>query len=385
MKSSYQPFFVILCFLLAFGASYLVTCLVEQLRVTHLGMTDPKYREQRMMILPIVVGICFGGVGMWGMHLVGTASLMLQDGDGHNVPIKFNTGITLLSLVLVLTTSTIGVLIATGDPLFAKTKKDIIEVFISHTAGMSMAQAKNITAFQIVKIISTRSLWRLILGGFIAGSGVVSMHYVGMMAMEFQGTISWNAGVVAATVLIACIACTVAFWIIFRLLSIFPHYESLRMLSTFAMGVAVSGVHYLGMMAAQFQTSTDLYGSNVGTATMNTTESVIGPLAVGLCVLWCINQYILMDLRSMVHTNENSIIQGMSSKKSKVTRNRAMSLNNSQNRSLSSRFVSGAGTGSTSVLKNNMVSPIECDGIQSKLTLISPATPVGKSIGEENC
>ena len=46
--------------------------------------------------------------------------------------------------------------------------------------------------------------------------------------MIFDGHINWNEGVVAGSCLIAVIASIAAFWIIFRLLAVYPNFELLR-------------------------------------------------------------------------------------------------------------------------------------------------------------
>ena len=68
-----------------------------------------------------------------------------------------------------------------------------------------------------------------------------------MWAIDFPGT--YNYGIVAASVLIALIACTAAFWILYRLLSLYPHMETLRIASAVVMTIAVCGMHYTGMIA----------------------------------------------------------------------------------------------------------------------------------------
>ncbi len=67
-----------------------------------------------------------------------------------------------------------------------------------------------------------------------------------MWAMSFDGHIVWDEGIIAASILIALVASTAAFWILFRLLSLYPHMEVLRLASAFIMALAVCGMHYTG-------------------------------------------------------------------------------------------------------------------------------------------
>jgi hypothetical protein len=79
------------------------------------------------------------------------------------------------------------------------------------------------------------------------------MHYLGMWAMTFNGRILWNQGVIAGSLLIALIASTAAFWILFRLLSLYQHLIVLRLACALVMAIAVCGFHYTGMAAAQYE------------------------------------------------------------------------------------------------------------------------------------
>lgn len=297
LTTRFAPSYVLLCFFLAFAGCYLVTCLCEQLRLAYLHGQEGKPKAQMLQIL---TAVCLGGIGKWSMHVIGMASLELHDANGDVIHVQYNLGVSVMSLIVVLVTSTISIMIATKDVMFAKTKEEIVDMFVESAANMSMAEAKNITAKQIIILITTRSLGHLLLGGMVAGSGVAVMHYVGVAAMEFQGEIRWLPGVVATSVLIACVACMAAFWILFRLLSIFPNYESLRLASAFIMSIAVCGVHYIGMMGSTFEAGTKSTAQEMGSAVMNSSDSLIGPLIAAVAVLWLVNLYVLVDLRSVV-------------------------------------------------------------------------------------
>ncbi|KAJ1379572.1 hypothetical protein B484DRAFT_441035, partial [Ochromonadaceae sp. CCMP2298] len=55
------------------------------------------------------------------------------------------------------------------------------------------------------------------------------------------------------SVVIACVATTAAFWILYRVLPIYPSKELFRQAAAFLMAWAVVGMHYMGMMAANFE------------------------------------------------------------------------------------------------------------------------------------
>jgi NO-binding membrane sensor protein with MHYT domain len=90
------------------------------------------------------------------------------------------------------------------------------------------------------------AVWRLLLGGLITGCAVALMHYTGMWAVNLKGTITYDAGLVALSVVIAVLAATVALWFTVAIERLW-----LQVLAGMVMGVAVVGMHYTGMAAVR--------------------------------------------------------------------------------------------------------------------------------------
>ncbi|MSS76787.1 MAG: hypothetical protein EXR90_08060 [Methyloglobulus sp.] len=91
------------------------------------------------------------------------------------------------------------------------------------------------------------SIAKLIMSGFLVGSGVVAMHYTGMLAMNVQADILWDKTIIAASVGIAVAASIVALW-----LAVHVKHMWQMVVSALVMGVAVCGMHYTGMVAVDF-------------------------------------------------------------------------------------------------------------------------------------
>jgi hypothetical protein len=109
--------------------------------------------------------------------------------------------------------------------------------------------------FVLVKLFLMRNLSAIFLSGLLTAAGVCVMHYVGMMAMECDAVIEWNYGVIAASVLVAIAVSCIGYWILFRLLSLYPAEEKLRVVSALVITLAVCAVHYIGMAAATYEYS----------------------------------------------------------------------------------------------------------------------------------
>jgi NO-binding membrane sensor protein with MHYT domain len=89
-----------------------------------------------------------------------------------------------------------------------------------------------------------RALWKLLAGGTFTGIGVAAMHYTGMAAMHVTGSVGYQPQIVAASVLIAIAAATVALW-----LSVTVRGRGQIFVSAGIMALAVCGMHYTGMAA----------------------------------------------------------------------------------------------------------------------------------------
>ena len=114
----------------------------------------------------------------------------------------------------------------------------------------------------------------LLLGGLIIGLGVASMHYLGMAAIRVQDSLTYNPVLVAASVVIAVIAGTAALWAALRLDTLWSTF-----IASLIMGVAVSGMHYTGMIALQVHAAPGLAVSTSATASA---AAFLLPLILGL-------------------------------------------------------------------------------------------------------
>ena len=106
------------------------------------------------------------------------------------------------------------------------------------------------------------------------GLGVASMHYLGMGAVRVQASLSYNPGLVAASVIIAVIAGTAALWMALRLDSVWSTF-----IASLIAGVAVNGMHYTGMAAVHAQAAPGLVVSTTDTASAS---GFLLPLILGL-------------------------------------------------------------------------------------------------------
>jgi diguanylate cyclase len=94
---------------------------------------------------------------------------------------------------------------------------------------------------------------RLAVGALTMAVGICGMHYIGMAAMAMSPAVVWNFWLVAASVLIAVGASAAALLIFFWLREVGDGRGRVyRLVAALVMGVAISGMHYTGMAAASF-------------------------------------------------------------------------------------------------------------------------------------
>lgn len=109
------------------------------------------------------------------------------------------------------------------------------------------------SAFALSLVTQKELTYRqLILGAVVMGSGVCSMHYTGMAAMRMSPGIRYDPSLVMASIVIAVVASGAALWLAFRLRrQPSSRVRLLRAGSAVAMGCAISGMHYTAMAGAQ--------------------------------------------------------------------------------------------------------------------------------------
>lgn len=190
LKVEYNGGIVVISTGIAFIGAFAAISLCEQYRLASVSK-----KSVNSVVLMAIAAVGFAGVGVWGMHYIAATSFKLTLDNGQEVPMRFNIGMLFISLVVVIICEYTGFYLCSTDGCFNKSKKEIMEKFISRASSTySMSQIKQMGKFHILRIVCTHHLQRILLGGVIGGAGVAVMHYLGMMSMEFQGRMIYNPG-----------------------------------------------------------------------------------------------------------------------------------------------------------------------------------------------
>lgn len=143
-----------------------------------------------------------GGTGIWVMHFIAMLGFAVPGTD-----IRYDLPVTAASAVIAIGVVAIGL----------------------YTAGLGRPHPVTI-----------------VVGGVFTGLGVAAMHYTGMAAMRLDGVVTYDQTLVAASIVIAVVAATVALWF-----TVTVHKPVAIVGSALVMGVAVTGMHYTGMFAME--------------------------------------------------------------------------------------------------------------------------------------
>lgn len=189
----------------------------------------------------LLVGGIAMGIGVWAMHFIGMLAMMMP------MMMRYDTRLTILSLLVAILASVLA---------FGQT-----------VGGLHLTRQ------------------RLLSGTLILGAGVVVMHYLGMYALLIEPQPEWNALLVALSVLIAFAASGLALWLAFHLRQGDHHLMLMRGLASLVMGIAIAGMHYVGMAAAEFSHSSMMQPHGVSNAGLAVWVTLITLTILGITLL----------------------------------------------------------------------------------------------------
>lgn len=147
------------------------------------------------------------GLGIWSMHFIAMLAFHMS------IEVTYNVSIVIISVI--------PALISCGLAFYIISRK-----LINRT--------------------------QLVMGAFFISLGIISMHYLGMEAMQMEATIKYDPFLWILSAIIAFVTSLVAVYLLFYLRDK-SGFQWRKSCSAIVMGIAVSGMHYTGMTAAMFQ------------------------------------------------------------------------------------------------------------------------------------
>lgn len=229
---SYNPYLVALSVLIAIFASYAALELAARITAA----------AKRARLGWLSGGAIAMGLGIWSMHYIGMLAFTLP------VPVLYDWPAVLLSLS--------AAVFASGVALFVVSRKNM--------------------------------RWpAAVAGGAIMGGGIATMHYTGMAAMRLPAMCSYDPWLLTLSVVLAIVISLVALWLTFRLREGTASFWW-KAGTAIVMGAAIPVMHYTGMAAAHFTSSSILPETThaVTTSTLGITGvSAVTVLVLGVAIL----------------------------------------------------------------------------------------------------
>jgi len=230
LVSQYDQLLVVISFVVAILASY--TALNMAGRVV--GSTGVAARVW------LTGGGIAMGIGIWAMHFIGMLAMDIS------MRLNYNLLQTALSMFIAIGASLFALWLVSRDHLRRR---------------------------------------RLFTGAVILGTGIVAMHYTGMAALQVEPAIVWDMRWVALSVVIALLASLAALWLTFRLRRDAAQVALMRAGAAMLMGIAIAGMHYTGMKAAQFPMQVHMHHQGVNGSWLAVLVSVVALSILGITLL----------------------------------------------------------------------------------------------------
>eukprot|EP00607_Mallomonas_marina_P001539 CAMPEP_0182428586 /NCGR_PEP_ID=MMETSP1167-20130531/23130_1 /TAXON_ID=2988 /ORGANISM="Mallomonas Sp, Strain CCMP3275" /LENGTH=421 /DNA_ID=CAMNT_0024611559 /DNA_START=245 /DNA_END=1510 /DNA_ORIENTATION=- len=285
---------ILLSYAISFIGSYVAVALCEQYRLASINAFKKHDEKLNPLAILAMVAVSIGVVAVWCMHFVGMAAIDLHTSDGSKINIGYDVGLTIASIFSVVICVFLGLLVASRDRAYTKTKEQILDMIVDDAQRSGV---KITSKLQVVVLASLKGVNVLILGGFITAGGVCLMHYLGMMSQRFEAHMEWDIGIIALSVAIAFAVSVVAFWILFRLLALYPYLEWLRVASALVMGLAVNSMHYTGMYGAKYYYDPSKSSDTSSNMIMSTGEAFGYALLIAFAISWTLNIITMRDMR----------------------------------------------------------------------------------------
>jgi len=256
LSITYNHALVVLSVVIAIVSAFVALAAVPRIH-------DGTAGSQRTTLWALVFGLSLGA-GIWAMHFIAMLALNLP------VPVRYNGWVTLISLLVGIAFSTLGILpVRRGGEL----------------GGI-----------------------RLLGMGTLMGLGIAGMHYSGMAAMQMAASMSYDYLWVAVSVIIAVTASSAALWIANHLRRSEVLGEiRVKLAAATVMGLAVSAMHYSGMAAVHFFALPVQSGSFSGLDTHLMTMAltiIVGLVQGGVLVMAALDQSAMAD-RRLARNEEN--------------------------------------------------------------------------------
>ncbi|KAI0186543.1 hypothetical protein EV127DRAFT_514287 [Xylaria flabelliformis] len=201
---AFDPAFVVLSFIVSFIGAVSTLELINR-RTSRNGFLN--------QVFLVSAAVTMGGIAIWSMHFVGNRAIILGQ-DQPELQIAYSSGFTALSFFL---------------PILVL-----------------------LTAFLATGANNHVSLWRIIVGGTLAGGAICGMHYIGDSSIA-NYICQYKVANVVGSAVIAVVASNVALSMFFLWRASWTNSWWKRGLSAILLAGAVSGMHWCASTGTMYR------------------------------------------------------------------------------------------------------------------------------------
>lgn len=199
MTGTYHSLYVMLSVLIVIVASYVAFNLLERI-------PQSKGLVKKLWIMGSSITM---GIGIWSMHFTGMLAFQLP------IPVSYHIGKTLLSLLFAIVAS--------------------------------------LTAFVTAIISSMNRVGKISISALLMGGAIVSMHYMGITAMEMKATIHYDLFYLFLSFFVAVVVSAISLYILFYFQQAISSSVARKLIASVIIGLGVASMHYTGMKATSFR------------------------------------------------------------------------------------------------------------------------------------
>lgn len=242
----WHPVFIVFAFITSFVASYAAVRLLD-----HSAWRSEREKEHASMIIikfPQVVSAIILGFGtVWSVYFVGLAAVTLE-----RAPMCIDWPITAISLAAAVTLMWAGVSIAERDIFAGPNRLELLKDIVVAHRDVTVKGRHNQANRIIHRVAFFHKPWFILTGATVAAAGALTMHYVGMSAVQGPFRKRWSVPYVSVSVGLGVSVCYIGFWILFRLLRWKVEQFWLRPVSAAVIALAVCILNFFGMISITY-------------------------------------------------------------------------------------------------------------------------------------
>jgi NO-binding membrane sensor protein with MHYT domain len=285
----YRAAFISLTVAISFIGTYGAVAACEQFRIAICsGNSGARYKQL------LLVAVCLGGVCIWGEFYMMMSAYRLHNSTGAVVLRQYDTALCVGSIPVVIALTYIGLLIASTDPYFTRSKKDILEIYKS--SSISSASV-DITSFRGSVIVTTHNPWRIIIGSLFMSVALVVMRGMGVASIYIPGKVVVTNGTIVAQAVIAVVGSATGFLMYFRLLSLYPSCDVTRTACAIHGVFLFTGIRFVSLAGVTFE-----YDPAVAMpseeVSLTSAHLVVGVIISTVMTSFLALVYVLSDLRT---------------------------------------------------------------------------------------